>query len=269
MGVAGNGSLQSGPSKNGQCPGWPAFITVRARIDLILQVQEAQVSERLRSETTDLDVVLHDRQRFAPLVGRWCKELLLMIEPWPPRQHAADVQTLTLDLTEHDRGILALGRKRVVCAAGSVNVVVTAEEAMGRRVDPPLEMNLDLGLLRWHRARGNRHLPLQPSILRSAAIEHREAARRQQDVFAVSSIDLFLKEEIRRDPLGLRRKHVPFLIDELKPSNRRRTVMIEHAELHRDGRPDGKQYRDLGAESQILCPLPEIKTDGGLTAPGF
>src|SRR5262245_11958384 len=110
MGITSDRPLRSGPSKNGQRPRWPALVTVRARIDLILQIQEAQVSKRLGSETADLDVVLHDRQRLAPLVRRWRKELLLMIEPWSPRQNAADVQTLTLDLAEHDRGIYALGR---------------------------------------------------------------------------------------------------------------------------------------------------------------
>ena len=106
------------------------------------------MAERLGAEAADLDVVLQQRQRLAERVGRRREELPLVIEARPPGQHAADVQPLALDLQEHVRRIHAFGRGRVVRAAGRVDVVVAAVEAVRRRIDPALELHGDFRRVR-------------------------------------------------------------------------------------------------------------------------
>ena len=180
------------------------------------------MAERLRAEAADLDVVLHQRQRLAALVGRRREELPLMIEARAPRQHAADIEPLAFDLPEHVRRIHAFGRRRVVRAAGRVDVMVAAVEAARRRIDPALEPHGDFRAEDRPSCpparRGNRHGALDPPILGPAAVEHRELAGRQQHVLAVRTIDVLLEKQIRRQPLRLRREHVTLLVHELKPA---------------------------------------------------
>jgi hypothetical protein len=69
------------------------------------------------------------------------EELPLTIEARAPRQHAAHVEPLPLDLPEHVRGIDTLGRRRVVRTAGGMDVMVSAEEPARRGIDPALELH--------------------------------------------------------------------------------------------------------------------------------
>ena len=67
-----------------------------------------------------------------------------MLEARPPRQHAADVQRLALDLPKHIRRIHALRRTSVVRATRGVNMMVAAIKAVRSGIDPALELDRDL-----------------------------------------------------------------------------------------------------------------------------
>ena len=143
MRVAADTALRLRPAQHRQRPRRPALAARRPGIDLLLQVEQDDVAERLRTEAADLDVVFHQRQRLAALVGRRREKLPLMIEARAPRQHAADIEPLAFDLPEHVRRIDAFGRRRVVRAACRVDVMVAAVEAARRRIDPALEPHGD------------------------------------------------------------------------------------------------------------------------------
>ena len=190
MRVAADAALRLRPAQHRQRPRRPALAAVRAGIDLLLQIEQADVAERLRAEAADLDVVFHQRQRLAALVGRRREKLLLMIEARAPRQHAADVEPLALDLAEHVGRIHAFGRRRVVRAA-------RPRGCDGRRCRSraPPDRSSARASRRFPRCRprdrpvgrrGNRHGALDPPILGPAAVEHRELAGRQQHVLAVA-----------------------------------------------------------------------------------
>ena len=82
-------------------------------------------------------------------------------------------------------------------------------------------------------------------------------------------VNVFLKEEIRRQPLRLRRKDVALAIDELETTDRRRPIVVQHAELHGDGWLHGEEHGRLGAKPEILRSLSRIEGDRGLPAPRF
>jgi len=105
------------------------------------------VTECLGPEAAHLDVVFHERLRFAPLVGERGEELFLVIEPGSPGEHAADVQPLAFYLPEHVRGLDSFGGRRVVRTAGGVDVVVAAEVSARRWIDPAFEPDRDF----WRR----------------------------------------------------------------------------------------------------------------------
>ena len=128
--VATNTALPLRPAQHRQRPRRPSLAAGRPRIDLLLQVQQADMTERFGAKAADLDVVLHQRPRLAALIGRRCEELPLMIESRPPRQHAADVEPLSLDLAEHVGRVHALRRRGVVGAARGVDVVIAAVETV-------------------------------------------------------------------------------------------------------------------------------------------
>jgi hypothetical protein len=129
MCVAADPALRLRPAQHRQRPGRPVLAAIRSRIDLLFQVDQAHVTQCLGPEAGDFEGVFHERLRLASLVGQRGEELLLMIEPRTPGQHAADVQPLTFDLPEHVRGLHTLGGRRVVRTAGGVDVMVAAEVA--------------------------------------------------------------------------------------------------------------------------------------------
>ncbi len=116
---------------------------------------------------------------------------------------------------------------------------------------------------------GNRHRALDPAILRPAAVEHRQLAGGQQHALAVRTIDVLLEKQVRRQPLRLRREHVTLPVLELKPARRRRAVVVQHLEWHRDRRLHGEQHRDFRAKPEVLRSLPHVEGDCGLAAPGL
>src|SRR5438552_14451065 len=103
MRVTRHTSLLLGPAHGGRCPGRPPFqlAALRAGIGLVLQVQQADMAERLRAETADLDIVFEHSERFAELVGGRFEELALEFIARPPGEIAADVQALALYMQKH------------------------------------------------------------------------------------------------------------------------------------------------------------------------
>src|SRR6185503_20257603 len=95
MRVPRESTLRFGPFHHGQSPRWPALRlrSFRAWICLILQIEETDMAERFRAEAADFEIVFHDRERLAQLAHVWREELSLEAETWPPRKHAADVQS--------------------------------------------------------------------------------------------------------------------------------------------------------------------------------
>src|SRR6476661_5104211 len=135
MRIPDNASLPLGPAQCRNSPGWPVLrSSVCPGKSLILEVQEADVAQRLRAKAADFQVVLQTCERLADEV-RFRREIAtLEIKARPPRQNAADVQSFPLNLPEHVRRRHSFRRRRVVRASGSVDVVIAAEESELRRV---------------------------------------------------------------------------------------------------------------------------------------
>ena len=83
-------------------------------------------------------------------------------------------------------------------AAGGVDVMVAAVEAVGHGVDPAFQLHLDFArpLLR------NGDLLLLHVIFRAAAVDHGQLAWRQKHGAAVVAIDLVLEEEVGSEPFA-------------------------------------------------------------------
>src|SRR5436853_7732884 len=70
VGVAGDRALCLGPFHNGGGPAWPAFgfASLGARESLVLQVQQADMAEGLRTKAADFQIVLHNMEGRAQFV---------------------------------------------------------------------------------------------------------------------------------------------------------------------------------------------------------
>src|ERR1019366_6149622 len=145
-------------------PRRPAFRhgPIGAGVSLIVQIQETNVAQLLRAEAADFDVVLEHREWLADLVGVRLKELALEVKAWPPRQVAADIEPLALDVQEHILREDSLRRICVVGTAGRVNVMIAAVEAVVPWVDPTLQLDRNRGLAFF----GNLDLLFDQAILR-------------------------------------------------------------------------------------------------------
>ena len=145
--------------------------------------------------------------------------------------------------------------------AGGVDVVVAAVEAVVLRVDPALELDGDL---RRRPFRGIADLLRDHAIFRAAAIDHRQLAGRQKHDAAAVPINLILEEEIGSEPFRLGGIDAARLVLERESARGRRAVEIDDLQLDRDGRLDVEQHRRLGAEAEVLRPLPDVEDDGRL-----
>src|SRR2546426_3027273 len=92
--IAGHGALCLGPLHDWRGPGGPtldlgAFGT---RIGLLLQVEQANVSQRLRTKAADFQIILHYAERSAELVHAGREKPSLIIETRTPCQHAPNVK---------------------------------------------------------------------------------------------------------------------------------------------------------------------------------
>src|SRR5580693_5490330 len=98
MWIARVAALLLGPSQRRRGPGRPTVHARGAGVNMIPQVQQADVAQRGRAETADFDVVFDDRQRLADLVRRGRIELPLEVVAKSPGENAADVEPLAFHL---------------------------------------------------------------------------------------------------------------------------------------------------------------------------
>ena len=175
MGVAGDGALRLGPAQHRRGPRGPAFGCgpVRARVGLIAQVQQADMPSAWDPNPLTSTSYLRTVNGSLTRVGVRLEEPALIVVARSPGQDAADVQALALDLEEHVLGPDALGRGGVVGAARGVDVVIAAVEAVGARVDPALQPDLDRRLA----PRRDFDLPADQAIFGPSAIGHGHLAR--------------------------------------------------------------------------------------------
>src|SRR5262245_59587650 len=94
MSVAGDTALFFAPAEDGNGPGGPAFgfEAFGAGIGLIVEVQQADVAERLGAEAADFEVVFEDGERLAEVAGLGLEELPLIAVTRAPREDRADVE---------------------------------------------------------------------------------------------------------------------------------------------------------------------------------
>ncbi|MEC7603025.1 MAG: hypothetical protein VX668_03345, partial [Planctomycetota bacterium] len=87
-------------------------------INLLLQIQQIQVSGHMRSEPGNLDVI-SQRVRVTRLFSNFtAKEPLLIIETRPPSQTATDLEIFAHDVSNHVLWFHALGWIVVVQTPG-------------------------------------------------------------------------------------------------------------------------------------------------------
>src|SRR5688572_5792654 len=87
-------ALFLGPAERVQAERGPVLRGVAARIHLLLQAQEAEVSVAMRTEAGDLDVVAEQIRVLGDLVVRGAEKLLLIIKVRAPREIRANLQIL-------------------------------------------------------------------------------------------------------------------------------------------------------------------------------
>src|SRR5437870_3150831 len=213
------------------------------------------MSQVLRTEAADLQVILDDGEGLAQLVHGGFEELPLEIVARTPRQVTAHVQPFALDMQEHVVGKDTFGRIGVVGAAGGVDVVIAAVVAIITGVDPALELNADMGvaLLRD----GDRTLQL--TVFGSSTKRHGELARRQQDRAAIVAVNLLLKEKVGCQTLGLRRVNVIRLIAEREASRRRFAIDVGDRQLDLNAGTNIEEDRHFAAETEILGSLANVE----------
>lgn len=73
------------------------------------------------------------------------------------------------------------------------------------------------------------------------------------------AIDLLLKEEVGRQPLGLWRIDTTQLVEKREPARGGLAVLVEHDQFHRHRGLHVEQHRHLRAEADVLCPLPDVE----------
>jgi hypothetical protein len=109
---------------------------------------------------------------------------------------------------------------------------------------------------------------LQP-VLGAATVLDRELTRREQHRAAVGPVDLPLEEEVRGEPLGLRRVDVAVGVGEREPADGGLAVGVSDPEENRDGRLHVEQHGHLAAEAEVLVALPHVEADRRLPLAGL
>ena len=169
------------------------------------------------------------------------------------------MQALPLDLAKHvlrgdaQRGI------GVVRAAGPMDVMITREEAVLLRIDPTRELDGNGRKLRWL----DRYLALENTVFRSAAGLHGEGARREEDGLAVVPVDVLLKEEVRREALGLGWVDAALGVLELKARDGWGTIGVANGERHGQRGAHVEQDRHFTTKAEVLRSLADVKGERG------
>src|SRR5206468_1151761 len=115
------------------------------------------------------------------------------------------------------------GRRFIMRAAGSMNVMVARVPTMVDKLDPPLEV--EVFSVRF--ACGYADLPRQHLILRPPRVSDVILARRERDGLAVVPIDLIVKEEIRGQSAGPRWIDAAALVADRELGGRRHAVVVK------------------------------------------
>src|SRR5437660_1474285 len=106
MRITGDGSLRFCPAHYWCGPTWPTFDfrPFRARIVLILEIEEADMAEGFGAEPANLKIILHHCERAAELIHGRCKKSALIIEARAPGEHTTNIEPFTVHLQKHIRG---------------------------------------------------------------------------------------------------------------------------------------------------------------------
>src|ERR1041385_3494236 len=78
--ITGHTPLFFRPTHHRRGPGWPAFAlgAVRPRVSLVLEIEQTNMPERLRTKTADFEVIFHQVQWLAQWMNRRRKKLTLI-----------------------------------------------------------------------------------------------------------------------------------------------------------------------------------------------
>src|SRR5687767_12778868 len=115
----------------------------------------------------------------------------------------------------------------------------------------------------------NHDLLLNHAIFRAAAILDRELPRWEKDGSAVFAVDLLLEEEVWSNTLRLRRIDAARGVAEHQPGGGRLAVMVPDSKFDGDRRPNIEKDRGFAAESEVLCSLPDVEGERGLSFARF
>ncbi len=254
VGEAGHRPLRLGPPENREAPARPVLDAARAGVVLLLKIQQDNVAGVAGREPADLHVVAHQVVGGRKQVVLAFKEGLLEIPVRTPAQHRADLEVLAQDVTHHVLGIHTLGGLLVVGAAGGVDVVVARVPAHLGRIDPAIQAESQL-------QRIGRHLDLTGplEVLGPARVLDGVASLRERERLAVGAIDLRVEEEVGGQALGLRRIDAAARVAHYEHPDRGAVVGLQHAQLHRRGRPGREQDVHLVAKAEILAALPHVE----------
>src|SRR4051794_1850480 len=119
MRVADNGSLRLGPFEDRQVPAWPFVENLRARILLVLEPKENQMTAMAGGESGDLDIISKQLFSVVKILVVWfgrrmmhvsTEELLLIVVARRPSKNVADAERFALHLPEHHFGSHPFGR---------------------------------------------------------------------------------------------------------------------------------------------------------------
>ena len=110
-------------------------------------------------------------------------------------------------------------------------------------------------------------LPRRLAILRTARVLDGVVSRRQRERLAVGAVNLRLKEEVGRQPLGLRRIDAGLRVADQERRSGGLIVGILDVQLHLSRGLAAEQDVDGTAEAEILRALADIEVEAGLALP--
>src|SRR6185436_13581172 len=116
----------------------------------------------------------------------------------------------------------------VMRAPRAMNMLVAAIETERRKIDPTLEFEHQFRA----RSTGHGDISTQAPILRATGELHAQLPGRQQHDIFVAPIDLRLKIEVGREPLGLWRIYMSGDVAENKTGGRSFAVAIAYTKPH-------------------------------------
>src|SRR5262245_45005914 len=210
-------------------------------------------------EAADLDVVAHDVVFGREFVDGALEELLLVVPAGTPGEYAADIEVFADDVPHHIGRSDAFSGGFVVGAAGGVDVVIAGNPAEVGELDPALHAE------RFARfgCGGNSDGLLEIEVFGAAVVGNFVFAGREEDFFAVTAINLSVKEEVGGQATRLRWIDAVVRVAKHELAGGGCAVVVENGELHADCRLALEQNGDFISEADILRPLADVEADGG------